>query len=49
MHDQSSSERLRSLILQVALVGLVVLGCIMVFDAVSEATAPAADTIGSEG
>jgi len=49
VHDQSNPERLRSLFLQVALVTLVVLGCIMLFDAVSEATAPAADGMESEG
>ena len=49
MHDRSSAERVRSLVLQLVLVALVLLGGAMVYDAVSDATAPAAATIGTDG
>ena len=48
MHELSAAERTRSLLLQVILVGMVVLGGLTVFDAVSSATAPVADTMGDE-
>lgn len=44
MHDRSTAEQTRSLLLQVALVGMVVLGALTIFDAVSSATEPVADT-----
>lgn len=49
MHQQlSAAERTRSLLLQVILVGAVVLGAVGVFDAVSSATEPVADTMGED-
>lgn len=48
MHDHSAAERTRSLLLQVVLVGLVVLGALAIFDAVSSATEPAADSMNLE-
>jgi hypothetical protein len=45
MHDRSAAEQTRSLLLQVALVGMVVLGALTVFDAVSSATEPVADSM----
>ena len=43
MYEHSAAERTRSLLLQVVLVGLVVLGCLAVFEAVSSATEPVAE------
>lgn len=48
MHDLSAAERTRSLLLQLALVGMVVLGGLSVFDAVSSATEPVADSMDDE-
>lgn len=48
MHDLSAAERTRSLLLQVILVGIVVLGALTIFDAVSSATEPVTDTIEAE-
>lgn len=48
MHDRSGSERLRSLLLQVLLVGLVLLAGAMVFDTVASATAPAEDMFSTD-
>ena len=45
VHDPSAAERTRSLLLQVALVGMVVFGALTVFDAVSSATEPVADSM----
>lgn len=45
MHDRSGSERLRSLLLQVLMVGLVLLAGALVFDTVASATAPAQDVM----
>ena len=45
MHESSAAERTRSLLLQVALVGMVVFGALTVFDAVSSATEPLADSM----
>lgn len=45
MHELSAAERTRSLLLQVVLVAMVVLGGLTVFDAVSSATEPVADTM----
>lgn len=45
VHESSAAERTRSLLLQVALVGMVVFGALTVFDAVSSATEPAADSM----
>lgn len=48
MHDLSAAERTRSLLLQVVLVGIVVLGALTIFDAVSSATEPVAETMDAE-
>lgn len=48
MHDLSAAERTRSLLLQVILVGIVVLGALTIFDVVSSATEPVADSIEAE-
>lgn len=43
MYEHSVAERTRSLLLQVVLVGLLVLGGLALFDTVSSATEPMAD------
>jgi hypothetical protein len=48
VYEHSAAERTRSLLLQVVLVALVVLGGLAVFDTVSEATEPVADTMDQE-
>lgn len=48
MHHQSAAEQTRSLLLQVALVAMVVLGALTIFDAVSSATEPVADSMDGE-
>jgi hypothetical protein len=45
VYESSAAERTRSLLLQVALVGMVVFGALTVFDAVSSATEPAANSM----
>lgn len=47
MHDHSGPERLRSLLLQVLLVGLVVVAGLTVFDAVADATTSAGEGLTS--
>lgn len=43
MHDQSGPERLRSLLLQVLLVGLVVVAGLTIFETVADATTSAGE------
>lgn len=43
MYEHSAAERARSLLLQVVLVSLLVLGGLAVFDTVSSATEPVAE------
>lgn len=48
MYEPSAAERTRALLLQVALVAMVVLGGLAVFDTVSSATEPMADSMDGE-
>lgn len=45
MYEHSAAERARSLLLQVVLVALVVIGGLTVFETVSSATEPIADSM----